>query len=42
MLPTFYLASLTKTTDAIPVYFTHNLVEPDTIRETSEVREKEC
>jgi len=34
--------SLTKTTDASPVYFTHNLVEPDTIRETSEVREKEC
>ena len=31
--------SLTKTTDASPVYFTHNLVEPDTIRETSEVRE---
>jgi hypothetical protein len=22
--------SLTKTTDASPVYFTHNLVEPDT------------
>ena len=34
--------SLTKTTDASPVYFTHNLVEPDTIRETTEVREKEC
>jgi hypothetical protein len=31
--------SLTKTTDASPVYFTRNLVEPDTIRETSDVRE---
>jgi hypothetical protein len=31
--------SLTKTTDASPVYFIHNLVEPDTIRKTSEVRE---
>ena len=30
---------LTKTTDASPVYFTHNVFEPDTIRETSEVRE---
>ena len=30
--------SLTKISDASPVYFTHNLVEPDTIRETSEVR----
>jgi hypothetical protein len=34
--------SLTKTTDASPVYFTHNLVESDTIRETNEVIEKEC
>ncbi|HEY9295795.1 MAG TPA: hypothetical protein VIQ31_05380, partial [Phormidium sp.] len=31
--------SLTKTTDTSPVYFTHNLVGLDTIRETSEVRE---
>ncbi|MEG5163207.1 hypothetical protein QUB37_22740 [Microcoleus sp. AT3-A2] len=30
--------SLTKTTDANPVYFTHNLFEPDTIRETSNDR----
>jgi hypothetical protein len=34
--------SLTKTTDASPVYFTHNLVESETIRETSKVRDKEC
>jgi hypothetical protein len=31
MLPTFYLASLAKTTDASPVSFTDNLVELDTI-----------
>ncbi|MEG4229012.1 hypothetical protein QUA35_23215 [Microcoleus sp. N9_B2] len=30
--------SLTKTTDAKPVYFTHNLFEPDKIRETSNDR----
>ena len=30
--------SLTKTTDANPVYFTHNLFESDRIRETSNDR----
>jgi len=38
MLPTFYLASLAKTTDASPVSFTENLVELDTIGKTSEIR----
>ncbi len=39
MLPTFYLASLAKTTDASPVSFTDNLVELDTIiRKKSEIR----
>ncbi|MEG4121892.1 hypothetical protein QUB75_30510 [Microcoleus sp. K1-B6] len=32
------LDSFTKTTDANPVYFTHNLFEPDRIRETSNDR----
>jgi len=32
------LGSLTKTTDASPVYLTHNLCEPDRIRETSNDR----
>ncbi|MEG4490723.1 hypothetical protein [Microcoleus sp. D3_18_C4] len=30
--------SITKTNDANPVYFTHNLFEPDRIRETSNDR----
>jgi hypothetical protein len=33
---------LTKTTDTSPVYSTQNLAPLDTIREGSEVREKEC
>ncbi len=42
MLPTFYLASLTETTNPGSVDFTDNLAWLDTIREASDVREKEC